>query len=544
MKYYWFSFLFYFIFNIGFSQNTVGTIINSSEAFDGYTLFSYGKKTYLINNCGQRVKEWTSEYLTIGVVYLLEDGSLLRAATLNNSTISFGGVSGRIEKFDWEGNLVWYFEYSDNNKRLHHDFYPLANGNILALAVTVMSKEQALDLGRNSTKIVNNLYNEQIIEIEPKDTNQANIVWEWNVKDHLIQDLDNTKPNFGVVSEHRERLNINYLNENEPIANWLHFNSLQYNENLKQIIISSRLLSEIYVIEHAESSEITASNTGGIYGKGGDFLYRWGNPEAYDLGDAVSQKLFGQHFPHWIPEGYPQAGKLMVFNNGSDRTPSFSEVFIIATPIDENGLYAMQDNKAFDPVEPAYIYYNEDTPEVFYSSIVSGAQMLPNGNILVCEGVSGKFFEIDSEKNIVWSYVNPIVSTGVLSQGEIPSGNMVFRATKYATDYSAFNGRDLTEGLPIELNPDLLLGCKTLSSKLEASVSFKMYPLPVKNILNIQNNEPLDSVAFYDLFGHLLKLHRGQNLKTEIDVSGFSSGVYIVIVKSGNKIFTKKMIKS
>ncbi|WP_158844677.1 aryl-sulfate sulfotransferase [Algibacter sp. L1A34] len=543
MKFYFFCFLLCFNLNLGFSQNTVGTIINSSEAFEGYTLFSFGKKTYLIDNCGQRINEWTSEYISIGVVYLLEDGSLLRSATLNNSTIFFGGVTGRIEKFDWDGNLVWSFEYSDNNKRLHHDFCPLPNGNILALAVTKLSNQQAIDLGRNPNTIVANLYNEQIIEIEPIGTNMANIVWQWNIKDHLIQDFDNTKPDFGIVSEHSEKLNINYLNENPPIANWLHYNSIQYNENLKQIILSSRLMSEIYIIEHTQSTAIAASNTGGIYNKGGDFLYRWGNPEAYNKGDITSQKLFGQHFPHWIPEGLPQAGKLMIFNNGSDRSPNFSEVFIITPPINESGLYPLQSDETFGPKQPDYIYHNEAIPQSFYSAIVSGSQMLPNGNILICDGDSGRIFEINNEKNIVWDYVNPVINTGVLSQGDIPNGNLVFRATKYAMDYAAFNNRNLTPYLPIETNPNLS-GCESLSIKLTTKVEFKIYPIPTKQLLTIKSNKPIDRIMFYDTFGTLLKTLSIKKLETQIDVSSFSSGLYIMTLKIDEENFRKKIIKA
>ncbi len=543
MKYYGLPFLLCLFLNFGFSQNTVGTIVNSNDAFSGYTLFSFGKKTYLIDNCGQRINEWTSQYNTIGVVYLLEDGSLLRSATLNNSNITFGGVSGRIEKFDWDGNLTWSFDYSDNNKRLHHDFYPLPNGHILALAVTKLSNQQALDLGRAPENIVANLYNEQIIEIEPQGESSANIVWIWNIKDHLIQDFDSSKPNFGNISGHPERLNVNYLNENPPIANWLHFNSIQYNQSLKQIILSSRLLSEIYIIEHTETSAIAASNSGGIYNKGGDFLYRWGNPEAYNMGTTTSQKLFGQHFPHWIPEGLPEEGKLMIFNNGAQRTPSFSEVFILSPPVTESGLYELLDGQAYSPQQPDYTYYNQAMPGSFYSPIVSGAQMLPNGHILICDGDSGHFFEIDDEENVVWDYVSPIVNLGILNQGDIPSGNLVFRATKYATDYAAFNNRDITPGLPIEINPDLS-ACNTLSSESIVETSFKMYPLPAHQFLNITSSKPINSITIYNAFGHIIKTQPVKKLTTQINVSTFSTGLYFVVLKIGNDSFTRKMIKS
>ena len=54
--------------------------------------------------------------------------------------------------------------------------------------------------------------------------------------------------------------------------------------------------------------------------------------------------------------------------------------------------------------------YQGDPPISFYSYHISGAQRLPNGNTLICEGAPGRFFEITSNKEIVWEYVNPIMA--------------------------------------------------------------------------------------------------------------------------------------
>ncbi len=141
-----------------------------------------------------------------------------------------------------------------------------------------------------------------------------------------------TQSNFGVVSDHPELLDFNFLNGNAGDANWLHINSLHYNSNLDQIILSSRILSEIYIIDHSTTTAEAASHTGGTYGKGGDFLYRWGNPQAYDKGDDSDRTLYSQHYPHWIPDGLVDAGKILIFNNGNSIR--FSSVDIITPPID------------------------------------------------------------------------------------------------------------------------------------------------------------------------------------------------------------------
>lgn len=89
-----------------YAQNTIGVLLNNEKSFNGYTLFTAQTETYLINNCGEVINQWSSEYQSGKSVYLLENGNLLRAAKVDNNDISFGGIGGRIELFDWDGNLI------------------------------------------------------------------------------------------------------------------------------------------------------------------------------------------------------------------------------------------------------------------------------------------------------------------------------------------------------------------------------------------------------------------------------------------------------
>ena len=187
-------------FHFSVAQNTVGTLTNDSGSYNGYTLFSpnASTETYLINNCGEVVHQWSSTYTPAASVYLLENGNLLRTGKISNPDISFGGVGGHIQLFDWDNNLLWEYSYSSTTESQHHDVYPLPNGNILMLAVNTMSQAEAIQAGRDPVLISDGkIFNEQILELEPVGTNQVNIVWEWNIKDHLIQDNDNTKDNYG-----------------------------------------------------------------------------------------------------------------------------------------------------------------------------------------------------------------------------------------------------------------------------------------------------------------------------------------------------------
>ena len=523
--------------------NTLGTISLTEEAYDGYTLFSSHKNTFLINNCGQVINQWSSDYLPGHSVYILPNGNLIRAGRKDTSTITFGGVGGIVEMFDWDGNLVWEFIYSNDEQRLHHDIYPMPNGNILVLAATVMSNEETLQAGRNPNLVsgAGILYNEQILEIKPIGTNDYSIEWEWNFKDHLIQDYDDTKNNYGVIDEHPEKLDINFLNDRIPAENWLHVNSIQYDETLDQIVISSRNLSELYIIDHSTTAEEATGETGGTYGKGGDFLYRWGNSAAYGQGNEDDRTLFGQHFPHIIKPGLKDEGKIILFNNGTDREPVFSEVMIISAPTTSPGIYSYDPDSSYGPQTAEFTYSsNEDND--FTSGILSGAIRLPNENLLICDGNSGRLFEINSTNDIVWNYIIPMNNTTgeISSQGDVlESGNSTFRGIKYSTDYEGFTGKDVTPGDPIESNFNLNT-CLSLSTDNLLNDKIIIYPNPVEDLIHINTGLTILEVEICDVLGKRLNFIKLNNRK--IDMTNANKGIYVLKIKTEIGIITKKII--
>ena len=454
---------------------TMGLISCTNSTSPGYTLFSPMPSTssYLIDQHGREIHSWESPggHRPGLASYLLEDGDLLRSANIAQQAVgdfSGGGTAGKIERIGWDGTAEWSWEYSSMDYITHHDIEPMPNGNILAIAWEDKSEAEALQAGRNPAIASDapggnaNVWPDHIIEIEPLANNQANIVWEWHAWDHLIQDYDASKDNYGVVSEHPELLDINFVGatgNQAGRADWMHCNGIDYNAALDQIALSCKNTNEFYIIDHSTTTAEAAGHTGGNSGKGGDFLYRWGNPQAYDGGLSSDQQLFGQHDVQWIEEGREGSGDFLVFNNGNGRSPSYSSVDVIQVAYVE-GNYPLQSNGTWGPNAPSWSW---GLDQDIYAQSISGAERLPNGNTLVTFGTQGTLIEVDLEGEIVWKYISPVTNQGILSQGdEIPAGNnagstanVIFKVRRYAVDLPVFTEKGVTPGDYLETWTDL-----------------------------------------------------------------------------------------
>ena len=477
-----------------------GLTVHKPAACPGYSLVApmNSTSTYLIDMEGRIVNEWKSDFTPALSAYLLENGNLLRPGAERGFMVGGPGAGGRIQEFTWEGELVWDYSFGDRLQRPHHDICRLPNGNVLVVASDPKTKEEAIAAGRRPESVRSQLLPDCILEVKPTGKTTGEIVWQWHAWDHLVQDLDKTKPGYGDVSEHPELVDVNFstgmmdrmMSDPQQLANlrslgyvgggspppggaapqgaeapndgktkgppdqpgpggaaqsndrgqrgrgpggagqrgpgggpgggagggpgggpmegdWMHVNSIAYNAKLDQIMISVHEFSEVWVIDHSTTTKEAASHEGGLSDKGGDLLYRWGNPRVYRSGSNVDQQLFAQHCAHWIADGLPGAGHMLVFNNGTGRPDgAYSSVDEIVLPQSNNGLYLKEEFVAYAPAKAEWSYSAPDKTS-FNSMLISGAQRLPNGNTFICSGNQGLLFEVTPKNEVVWQFKYP-----------------------------------------------------------------------------------------------------------------------------------------
>ena len=445
-------------------ERTVGVMVHTEDAYDGYALFTpiFDSNVYLMDNDGRIIHTWNIEE-TRGVLeaHLLENGHLIIVAGARDETdeslIPASGVPsfGSIREYTWDNELVWEVQFVGAESHHHHGIDIMPNGNILAILWDYHSLDEALAMGLDPGLVDHvefqdhpYLLPDRIIEI---DRSTGELVWQWDPWDHLVQDLDPDLPNYGIVSEHPRRIDINYHDwflrgevpslNNQGVGDWMHSNAVNYSPKLDQAVLSVRHFDEFWIIDHRASAEEAA-------GPAGDLLYRWGNPFAYRQGDPVADRqLFRHHDVHWIEAGLPGEGNILLFNNRNQiyTDEEYSSVIELKLPLQPDGSY--------DWDQEAEIVWSY-AADGFHSQNASGVQRLPNGNTFITEGFHGRLIEVTSDGETVWEFVNPQTRNGLVRQGDPPNPegiapldrNALFRVHKYPLDYPGFAGKDMTPG--------------------------------------------------------------------------------------------------
>ncbi len=249
--------------------------------------------------------------------------------------------------------------------RIDHDFHIMDNGHLM---IHCLMDKMVPSIGRGMKTCP------YVIEI----TRDKELVWEWHGEEHIDELRGLLKDDWPKIEQRIA----------EQFAfDWAHNNTCQVMpDNLAakkdprfskgNILFSYRSLDIIGVISR----------------KTGEIVWAWGPGE-----------LDGQHQPNMLPNGH-----ILLFDNGTLR--GWSRVIEL------------------DPVEEELVWTYTGTPrDSFFSPYISGAQLLPYGNILICEGLRGRLLEVTHDKEIVWEYRSPFGGKGALPA--------VYRARRYSPGY-------------------------------------------------------------------------------------------------------------
>lgn len=533
-----------------------------AQQWGDYTLYSVmnSTTTTLMDTNGNTFKTWTHAASAKSgySCYLMPGGYLWRSVSKTGNSFNGGPIAGEIQKLDWNGNVLWDFVYSTTEYCTHHDICPLPNGNVLMISY---DRKSATDVANAGCTFGGEIWCDKVVEVMPTGATTGTVVWEWRMWDHIVQSANSAKANYqSSILDHPELLNVNYKTQKD----WIHMNGVDYNPILDQIGVSSHNTNEWYIIDHSTTTAEAASHAGGNGVRGGDFLYRWGNPAAY--GASGTAVLNVTHDIHWIPEGVPNEGRMVGFNN-KGVSASQSSVDQIIPPV--NGYnYNYTAGSAYGPSN-----YDRHACSG-YSSNAGNSEQLPNGNMLINVALSGYIYEIDPAGNTIWSktiagaaqqahrYSKCFTDNQPAAMPKITSNSNVLTSTS-ATTYQWYkngvkligaNNQNYTatdSGIYLVRTTDSI-GCIYQYSagfkynsgsigiqKIHSENKIDIFPNPSTGVYTILgNNEHLKQILVYDMQG---KFIQSQNFTNQLDISNLPNGIYTVefIINTSQSVYKK-----
>jgi hypothetical protein len=520
-----------------------GVFFTAGAFSDGYILVGAyaGKTTMIYDNKLNVVTTWDHSKLTDSLngysCYIMPNGHLLRSgqaptvkkgSTQISPPVNAAPQQGTIDEIDAQGNVVWSYQLCDSTYMLHHDFKLLPNGNILAVTFVRYTRAQMIAAGVDSTITDNGtkakvMLGEKIVEIKPDHENGGgSIVWEWTVFDHVApkaQALNNPRLISGSI------VPALYYGQ------WMHLNGLDYDSIRDLIVFTSRVFSELYVIDHSTTTAEAKSHSGGKHGKGGDILYRWGHTSNYL--ENGTQAIRVLHCPTVIPKGYPGEGNIMFFHNNVNGTSGASEVVEIAPPFNNDGKFIEPTATGFGPESPTWKYAPESN---FRSDVMSSTFRLPNGNTLIHEAYPGTNLSGSTGSRIrEVTKDQEIVDSASLSNGAAPTTPGMFTMS--------FNPAKII------YYPPSYIGIKNLLAALNVSCKTPQYSSKQSiKILSNSNKILFENangctVGVFGLNGKAVLVSHAASDRITLSTSSIPAGTYLLKIINGkttiqNKIFT------
>lgn len=375
----------------------------------------------LTDSAGRVVHTWPTELTGGGTpAYLIASGRILRTGIKNRQNVRGAPIASTdaVQIVGSDGSVVWELSSARfPDTVFHHDMEMLNNGNLLIVTYRKLTAAQALAIGWDPEGR-DEVWADGVIEVKPDlVSGGAEIVWQWSFADHLVQDRFADKPNYGVIADHPERINPHFPESYAPmnIARQ-HINSVDYNEELDQILLSSFIYDEIWIINRS-----------------GDIIFRYGNPAAYGMGSDEDRVFLKQHDANWIDPGLEGAGHILVHNNNVSFRPrrpppgqvpsqagnndgsnlralersmdnleidaGTSNVYELNLPRLPDGRYRREPSKPFQ-AEVVWLWEHPD----YFADFQGSARRLPNGNTLITDTTDHHVVETTREGNIVAEY--------------------------------------------------------------------------------------------------------------------------------------------
>lgn len=418
-------------------------IVNADAVYPGYIFWHQSdeigndveNETHLTDWKGNLVHTWPTELTGGGTpAYLLQDGKVLRTGMRDIAYSRMGPVASNdtLQIVNADGSIAWEVNAKDHGDfYFHHDIEPMPNGNIIASTYHPVPREDALSLGWDIGD-ADRVWSDGVVEFKPNfETGEAEIVWAWNFKDHLVQDRHPERANYGKIAEHPTRIDPNYPKNYAPMdVVRQHINSVEYNEALDQVLLSSFIYNEIWIVDHSTTLEEAKTGAGGRSGIGGDLLFRYGNPQSYGMGDTDDRIFLKQHDANWVDEGLPGAGNILVHNNNTTFKPRSgagprasggapassapealgaamerfefegdTNIYELRLPVTANGTYSRSPDKPFQ-AETVWFWNSPD----YFADFQGGARRLANGSTLLTDTTDNLVVEVDKSGTVVAQY--------------------------------------------------------------------------------------------------------------------------------------------
>jgi hypothetical protein len=392
------------------------TIYDQARAWNGYTVLSplQTQAVLVIDMNGNVVKRWDGFNNSAGGPARVFPGGVVMAASGANPPRQ---ESLELIQRDFDGKVMWQFSRSEQittrdgkmvwSARQHHDwqrddfpagyYSPATSPSVEPRTTLILAHAN-----RKQPKVADVLLeDDRLIEVSPT----GDIVWEWSASDHIDE--------LGYSPEARKALSAaGSFNANRGSFDWLHINSATYVGPNKWFDQGDKRFAPNHVIISSRETSVLA-----IVGRDGSIVWRLGPDFSQSKELRAIRQIIGQHHAHLIPNGLPGAGNLLVFDNGGSS--GYGAPSGIAP--DGRGVYARAGSRVLEinPVtlELVWSYSNAR----FFSTNISSAQRLPNGNTLITAGAGGRMFEVTPKGEIVWEYMFPLFSGANAS-------NAVYRA--------------------------------------------------------------------------------------------------------------------